>query len=259
MNQLPIPRTTLTQMVLVYQQCEADIRQAYGLLVSAQKQLKETFKPDSYLFNLDRRECRHYDRPDETIGEIKKDAWRALIDRLELRRVLSVKRAAELDEQLKTGEGLPEITEPTIIAMLEGTLSNVHQFMEESVKEVFEFLRPHCSQYKTNTEFEIGKRVILGWIVEPGYNKNFHVSYQRQQNLTALDNVFHRLDGQGTIKTSRGSLVDAIEAPNSRGKGETAYFKFKCFRNRNLHLEFKRMDLVAKLNAVAGGNRLKDK
>jgi hypothetical protein len=41
------------------------------------------------------------------------------------------------------------------------------------------------------------------------------------------------------------------------GTAEIEYFKFRCFANRNLHLEFKRLDLVAKLNAVAGGMRLR--
>ena len=45
--------------------------------------------------------------------------------------------------------------------MLEGTLANTSTFIEEAVHEVFEFLRPRNSRYKTNTEFEIGKRVIL--------------------------------------------------------------------------------------------------
>jgi hypothetical protein len=68
--------------------------------------------------------------------------------------------------------------------------------------------------------------------------------------------VFHALDGNGTIKTHRGPLIDAIEAAKD-GTGETDYFRFRCFRNRNLHLEFKRLDLVAKLNTVAGGMRLR--
>ena len=68
--------------------------------------------------------------------------------------------------------------------------------------------------------------------------------------------MFHALDGNGTIKTHRGPLIDAKEAAKD-GTGETDYFRFRCFRNRNLHLEFKRLDLVAKLNAVAGGLRLR--
>jgi len=42
-------------------------------------------------------------------------------------------------------------------------LANTGTFIEEAVQEVFEYLRPRNSKYETNTEFEIGKRVILSW------------------------------------------------------------------------------------------------
>ena len=83
------------------------------------------------------------------------------------------------------------------------------------------------------------------------------MAHHREQNIRGIDNVFHALDGNGTVHTHRGPLVDAINQCGREGKGETQYFKFKCFTNRNLHLEFKRLDLVAKLNQVAGGRRLK--
>src|SRR5438874_1244611 len=165
MNTEIIPRTTLTMLVAAWRESEAEIRQAFGLLVSAEKRLKETFKPDSYLFDLSRTDSRYrrYEDPDELLKELKKDVWRALIDRMD---------------------------------------------------------------------------------------------HYREQHIRAIDNVFHALDGNGTIKTHRGPLIDAIEAAKD-GTGETDYFRFRCFRNRNLHLEFRRLDLVAKLNAVAGGMRLR--
>lgn len=198
------------------------------------------------------------DKAEHLLKEMKKDAWRILIDRMELRRVLSIKRAAELDKQLETGEGLPDIEENQITAMLEGTLNNVPQLIEEAVKEVFDWLRPHRSEYKTNSEFEVGKRVIIRYGVSGTWSKTWHTEYNREQNIRALDNVFHALDGQGTVKSNRGPLVDAINAcEKGVDTGETTYFRFKCFHNQNLHLEFKRLNLVAKLNQVAGGMRLR--
>ena len=50
------------------------------------------------------------------------------------------------------------------------------------------------------------------------------------------------------------NLANAVqEAPG--GVGETEFFKFRCFKNHNFHLEFKRPDLVQKLNEI-GGNGL---
>lgn len=138
--------------------------------------------------------------------------------------------------------------------------NSVPQLIDEAVREVFEWLRPGGWQarYKTNTQFEVGRRVIRANCVEVGWGTNFRVSHYHEPNLTALDNVFHVLDGNGTVKTTRGPLVDAINATPKVGTGgETVYFKFKCFLNSNLHIEFKRMDLVTKLNQVAGGMRLK--
>jgi hypothetical protein len=245
-------------LVAAWRESEAEIRQAFGLLVSAEKRLKDTFKPDSYLFSLSRTDSRYrrYEDPDELLKELKKDVWRVLIDRMELRRILSVKRNEELNRQIETGQDLPDIDEAQILAMLEATLTNTSTFIEEAVQEVFEYLRPRNSRYKTNTEFEIGKRVILSWAIETKWAGGFHVNSYREQMLRAVDNVFHALDGNGTIKTHRGPLIDAIEA-SSTGIGETEYFRFKCCRNHSLHLVFKRLDLVAKLNAVAGGMRLR--
>ena len=85
------------------------------------------------------------------------------------------------------------------------------------------------------------------------------MNYFRQNHITALDNVFHALDGKSLANTHHGPLTDAIAAvPRGENCGETEYFRFRCYGNGNLHLEFKLADLLARLNAVAGGMRLGD-
>ena len=86
---------------------------------------------------------------------------------------------------------------------------------------------------------------------------NWKVNYRRQKYLTALDNVFSMIDGKGAVKSYYGGLSDAITS-SPDGKGKTEYFSFKCFMNGNLHIEFMKPELVAKLNAVAGGARLRN-
>ena len=86
-----------------------------------------------------------------------------------------------------------------------------------------------------------------------GYSgKPFRVNYSKDQHILALDSVFSLLDGKGPIRDYKSPLREAIDACD--GKGETTYFRFKCYRNGNLHLEFKRLDLVKQLNGLAVGS-----
>ena len=246
-------------MIGTYQQATLKVEEGYALLEEAQNSLRAVFlDAPGYRFSANERNNTDVGKAASKaiIARIKKDAWAVIVERMELRRLLSIQRRNELDAQIEKGE-LPELTDESVLALFETSAANVNTYMEEAVKEVFEFLRPRQSKYKTNTEFELGKRVILVWQVEKGWNGGpFRVNYHRDKYLTALDNVFSMVDGKGPIKTYHGPLYDAItNSPD--GTGRTDYFKFRCCVNGNLHLEFLRHDLVTRLNAIAGGNRLR--
>lgn len=254
-----VERKTATMLAGVYRQAEQDIREAYNLLESAKQRLCGAFIETGYYFNPNQRENSEVGEKgaDIAMRQIHKHAWRGIIERMGIRQLLSVERREKLDEQLSTGKGLPEVSEAAILEMLEATAGNIETYMEEAVLEVFEYLRPRNSKLKTNSEFEIGKRVILHWAVEPEYFGNgFRIRHHRDSMFTALDNVFQRLDGQGVVKTHHGPLYNAIQESKD-GIGQTEYFKFRACKNGNLHLEFLRTDLVKRLNQVAGGARLK--
>jgi hypothetical protein len=252
-------RETLSTMIGAYRQATAQVVEAYTKLEAAQKTLRAVFiDAPGYRFSVNDRNSTEVGKKasDEITTKLRKDAWAVIVERMELRRLLSIRRRTELDSQIDKGE-LPELTEENVLALFETSAANVNTYMAEAVKEVFDFLRPPQSRFKTNTEFELGKRVILTWQVEKGWNRGkFRVNYHREKYLTALDNVFHMIDGKGPIKNYYGPLHQAI-ADSPDGTGSTDYFKFRCCMNGNLHLEFLKPELVAKLNAVAGGNRLR--
>jgi len=192
---------------------------------------------------------------DRKIRRLKAAAWRYLIDRIELKKMASVKRAGEIDRQIAEGTDLPEITMDNLFGWLQSLDGQAKKFLEEAIVEVFEFLRPPSLRYKTNSGFKVGKRVILCNRVEKAWSgTKFRVSYHCENELRALDNVFHMLDAKPLSVYRDGDLINAIQ--DSRcGTGETEYFRFKSYINQNLHLEFTRMDLVQRLNEV-GGNGL---
>lgn len=262
-------RTTLNELCEAWQKSTAEIQTAYGLLVEAGERLRLVFAGRESGFDIVPYNTRpDFSEPQEAIAHLKKQVWGALMNRLELRKILSLKRIAEMDRQIESGQGLPEITLPNVLAILESNLANSGQFMEEKVLECYEWLRPggwSRTKYKTNEKSMaagVGSKVVLTWAVEHNYStRGFQVNYSKVDNLRALDQVFHLLDGKPQSDASwRGPLVDAIGAQTNFDKNDfaTDYFRGRCFRNQNLHLEFTRPDLVAKFNAIAGGARLKE-
>ena len=262
-------RTTITAMVATYTLAESEIRQAYDLLEAAKNRLAVSFIPGSgarFDVNNESRPGVGKEAADRCVKGLKKDAWRCIVDRLEIRRILSIGRRAELDRQL-SGEQrystdplppLPDVTEANIINMFQDGMAKAVDYANEAVLEVFDWLRPHrgrTGELKTNEKWKLGKKVIIGWAVERGYGKcAFHIRSGAEPNFIALDNVMSMLDGKGPVKGHQGELVAAIR-DSVGGIGETAYFKFKSCKNGNIHIDFKRLDLVDKINKAGGSDR----
>jgi hypothetical protein len=200
-----------------------------------------------------RRYCREDEDPyRELFQSMKRRAWEMLVNHLGIKNFMSVKKRKEFEDKLMNGD-LPEIDRQAILDVIFGLVDQARDFAAEAAREVFDILRPSRTDYKTNSAFRVGRRVILSWYVDEGYGRSkFRANYHREQELRAIDGVFHLLDGKGPIREYKTPLLAAIEnSPD--GKGETVYFRFRCFKNRNLHLEFKRLDLVKQLNGIAAG------
>ncbi len=259
-----IPRTSLLEMANIYREAIAEMRQAMELLAGASSKLRLTFGETGrtmYAFQLHMKGSGQAfsASPEEIELDWRQAAWRILVDRLELKRICSVKRAEEIEKQLNDPKALPEITEANMIAMIEGNGKEFGNFLEEAAVEVFEAFRPWREHdwnkhYKTNEHDEIGEKVCLEGYVERGYTRHFRLSYysERTQRIRCLDNIMHLLDGKGPVPTHAGPLVDALNSEKNLGVVETEYFVAKCYKKGSLHLKFKRLDLLAKLNAIGG-------
>jgi hypothetical protein len=189
------------------------------------------------------------------MAAMKKKVWRFVINKVEIYNLISDKRRKELDDQLEKGE-LPEISVENVQSTLDNLLDNIGNLYKETVMESFEWLRPHGSRHKTNTEYEVGKKAIKEWMFDCSYG--CRLSYTREQDLKGLDNAFHLMDGKGPVKWPGDMVTKITEAVrDKKWEAETEYFKLKWYKVGTLHIEFKRLDLVAKMNAMAGGNRLR--
>lgn len=258
-------RLTVAEVVRVYDAATEKIRGGFALINQAEAELNETFTLDGlgqisvrgygHRISYDERTC------EDVLLSMRHEVWSYVIERLEVRRAMSVRRWDELQQQLRDKQ-LPEITEENVEQLVAGFRSNLQVMLGEAVEEVFDWLRPRGSKYKTNTELEIRHKVILRHVVEARDKRWSHftwrVDHRYQQNLSALENVFTALAGRGQITKSHFSeITNVVHAPGYSGVGETPYFRFKTFENGNMHLEFLKLDLLARFNAIAGGRRLR--
>jgi len=252
---------TLAEMARTYQDAENEITDSVRRLESALATLEQMFGGGA------RRDFRLSDQCGRVVYldtgsllvEIRRSTWRALSDRLGVRSMMSVRRAQQLDHELTKANNWPPVTEDNLRTFVNGYLSALPELLTEAVSEVFDWLRPRAgtrrAQYATNNAVEVGARCILGYACDTHYG--FRLREDTSRHLTALENVVTSLDGKGQIvKGHRSALEMALYASESR-KAETEYFRARCFKNGNMHLEFKRTDLLAKFNALAGGKHLR--
>lgn len=265
-----------TEIATKYAAATANIRRLIGELKEQTDALQEAFSREAGYRSDFEIEVSHHRNAyklddkgvDSLIVEFKRAAWSILIDKLSIRKLMSAKARSELDEALNSSwsrsrqekiEQLPEINGDSIVDVLTGFVQSAPEYFAEAIVEVYQWLIPNnwIGGHITNARDRVGRKVIRGYVVEQGYGgKRFHVRYQIRGELNALDTIFHTLDGKGVIPGHEGPLVSAI-AVSEDGAGETEYFKFKAFKNGNLHLEFKRDDLLQEFNRVAAdGHRV---
>lgn len=247
-----IPHSTLHALLAAYRQSDIEICEAFAAILNAQKRLRTAFGGD-YSFKIAQHMGKHqldFAASGIVMSFIKQNAWRELVERMGLRRILSITATQKLDGELEAGKDLPEIEEKTVFAALERIQNRTGEFLNEAVVEVFDYLRPRSFGASSNSVKSVASKVILPSTVEPRHSPGqFWLNPYHQPYLRGVDNVVHALDVPGIAKDERPSLAEAILA-STDGGGETPYFKFKCHGNGNLHLQFRRLDLLAKLNEI---------
>ena len=261
------PRLVPGELVAIYQQAEADVRKGFALIAGAQDSLNAAFTLDATSgVSIQGHSNTYLDfsKPEARLKEVRRALWHTMVERLEIRRLMSVKAWKELKEQIDKGD-VPELTEEAIASMVKQFSDAAPAMLEQAVAEVFDFLRPPGSKYKRNSEFEVPRRVALWWVIDTWYTKTFaskglRPRHECEQQLTALENVFQALDGRGSVsKGNVSNLSEAIRKTKRGELGKTEYFEFRGFNNGALHLSFVREDLLKRFNQIAGGTRLRAK
>jgi hypothetical protein len=258
-NALAMP-VTASEMIDAFEECKATIERCFHEIREAERKLNEKFSTAERYTDVSicTREVR-FENPSETIYKLNLRCWDRLIDRLNVRGLVSIAEWKKLQDQMverpsASNPAFPMLSHASAQALYKSLVVQHDTLHADAMREVFDLLRPQRSKLKTNDKCEIGTKVILeGW-VELKWSSGFQLKYWRHDSAAAIERVFEGLQGKGTMHKSghRSALELAIDSCVD-GEGETDLFRFKAHKNGSLHLTFKDATLPKKLTAQLGG------
>lgn len=257
-------RQGVKAMVRTWQGAMAQLRAAFDGVGQVEAAFKDVFPGGDFDVFRHIGDGRSYTRDhNEAFAKCQKafrlEGWSQIVKELKIRDIMSLAERKELDARLQGEGGVPlgDITEESVTVFMGYYLGQIDEMLKATVLEVFEILRPRNSKLKTNSEFEIGNRVILHGYLDRMFLPSCYVAsgWNYRDNLDAIHRVFAMLEGKST--TTAPHIAGMIDRTLPGEETETEYMTFVGRKNLNLQVTFKRPDLVKRLNEIAGGNRLK--
>jgi predicted RNA methylase len=178
-------------------------------------------------------------------ADLDRDVWQGLILNTPIAGLMDAEARENFERSVR--DDPPEVTAETVYATMSNLIGDAELIFRRGLVNVFSRLQ---RRYRSHDGFKIGDRLILTSAMRV---YDMFVSLNRDDQLIDLDRVMHVLDHQAAPHHTAG-LVGAIreathERP-TRWQAETAYFHAKWHRNGNLHLRFKRADLVREANRL---------
>lgn len=180
---------------------------------------------------------------------LDRSVWRDLMLKSGMISLMDAQARDEWHKNLEEGE-LPEISEENILATFEHLHHSKGEVFERGVVNVFKGL---SWDYKTNSPFSFGKKIIINNLVTHnrwGFSLNW--GWRRDQ-LTDLERMLFLLDGK-PIPDNRSNvttrLMEHIRDHPGRQSYEDDFFSIRYFQKGTAHLTFKRPELIKKMNNI---------
>lgn len=183
------------------------------------------------------------DSLERALIELDRSLWRRAFDLTGFTQLMDAEAVAEFERSLSPKP--PEFTDATIRA----TFIDLHQkaghMFRRGIVNVFRYL---SDDYKTNAKevFRIGRKCVMTWMVGPSFKRGLQIKIGSGDKLNDIDRIIKTVDGK---PFKPRELEYAMNVAFEKGEVyECDYYRAKGFKNGNLHLEFKRGDLLELMN-----------
>lgn len=180
---------------------------------------------------------------------IDRSIWRDLMLKSGMMALMDAQARDQWHKNLEEGE-LPAISEANILSTFEQLHLNKIDVFERGIINVFRGL---SWDYKTNSPCRFGKKIIINNLVKHnrwGFSLNW--GWRRDQ-LADLERMLFLLDGK-PIPDNRGDistrLMEHIRDNSAKEVYEDEFFSIRYFQKGTVHLIFKRLELVERMNDI---------
>jgi predicted RNA methylase len=145
----------------------------------------------------------------------------------------------------------PAATVENIAATIERLIGDSDMIFKRGIANVFAKLD---RRFRSHDGFKIGARIVLENALSDFGTWNHYRNHD--DSLVDVERAFFQLDGKPAPESRHGGILGLIDSQRRLGskrsafEAESDYFRAKVFGNGNIHLWFKRSDLVQRVNQL---------
>lgn len=193
--------------------------------------------------------------------DLQKSAWKYIFNLLKMEKYATKGLREDINKFVEEQQNIP-FTMRNIYKMLEIVIGTQGQRMNKAIIEVFDRVTHHHHDnrynirgWKTNAHFLVGKKFILPYMINPakeyGYTSNCYTSLRSAHDgiIPDFEKALCHLTGDpfetseyinGAWITKGINSVNRSIINNIYGEWyESHFFKYKGYKNGNMHFEFK--------------------
>ena len=240
LNQIAIPKT-LEDFIEARSRAITLYKQAVQLLDKCKNELDQAA---SYVYPAGNISTISMER---FIKDVDRGLWRSAFDKTGFMQIMDAQARREFEDSLvKTP---PDFTEGNIRSIFIDLFQGSEMLFKRGIVNVFHGLG---NEYVTNRKepFRVGRKVIMSYMTSTwGGYLSISTGYAKaREKINDIDRVIKVLDGK---QHHPRWLESAVNAAFKVGEVyEDEYYQIKGFKNGNMHLIFKRQDLLDKANEL---------
>jgi hypothetical protein len=192
--------------------------------------------------------------------DLQKNAWKFIFNKMNLNKYATRGLKEDINKFVEQQQNIP-FTMKNIYKMLEIIIGTADQRIDKAIIEVFDKITYHHSEnrhnvkgWKTNSHFLVGKKFILPYAISPakeyGYESKYYHSLKIYDFMGDLEKALCFVTGTNwDILQGVEDKIKDLKTSCFYGEWhESDFFKFKGFKNGNMHFEFKSEDVWGVFN-----------